>query len=110
MSRGALETTPLPREDTLLACWRALAAAAPGARLIRAHAAVAAVFPAWAPLNNAIAVRGQEHGMPAPRVSELRSLYADAGVGSWALWVPSDATNWDAPDLLRVDGMDRDTT
>ena len=67
-----------------------------------------ALFPSWAPLNNAVLI-GANGGAAA--VAELRDAYAAAGVEKWALWRPSAATNWDAPDVEQeLGGLTRDTT
>ena len=55
----------LAGEETVVASWAALAALSHGAELIRTDDAVAAVFPAWAPLNNAI-VLGPADAWPRP--------------------------------------------
>ncbi len=100
----------LAGQETLLACWSALARTSPGATLIRSAATAAAVFPTWAPLNNAIRLRTDD-GAAAAAVSQLTSVYADAGVGAWALWLPSRATDLDTPDDIGdVGGLTRDTT
>jgi GNAT superfamily N-acetyltransferase len=100
----------MPGQDTLIACWAALAQTSAGAEVIRASATTAAVFPSWAPLNNAILV-GEDVGPAAAVVEELGSLYAEADVDVWALWVPSRATDLDAPDEVReMAGLARDTT
>ena len=73
-------------------------------------AATAAVFPSWVPLNNAILLTAHD-GDAAAAATELTSVYADAGVDGWALWVPSAATDLDAPDdAYQVGGLRRDTT
>jgi GNAT superfamily N-acetyltransferase len=102
--------TTMPGQDTLIACWTALAQTSAGAEVFRGPATTAAVFPSWVPLNNAILVG--DDGSPAARVvEELRSLYADAGIDVWALWVLSGATDLDAPDGARqIAGLARDTT
>lgn len=101
--------TELPGQETLLASWAALATTSPGARLVRTVGAVGAVFPAFAALNNVIVL-----GDPAtaPDVhAEWRRRFADAGVPQWALWIPSRATDVDAPDVLPgIPGMRRDET
>ena len=103
--------TPLPGHETLLASWSALAQISPGARLIHSAATVAAVFPSWAPLNNAIMLGAYDRVEAAVLASQLRAVYADAGVNAWALWVPSRATDLDTPDDVRdVGGLERDTT
>jgi GNAT superfamily N-acetyltransferase len=102
--------TALPGQETLLACWSALAQISPGARLVNTSAAAAAVFPSWAPLNNAIVLNADDAGATVA-ASELPSVYADAGIDGWALWIPSGAANLDAPDDLgEIGGMKRDTT
>lgn len=101
--------TTLPGHETLVACWRALAETSAGARLVRSPAAIAAVFPAWAPLNNAIML--DPHASAGAVASELAGVYSDAGIDAWALWVPSRAVSLDAPDDVRtVGGLERDTT
>ena len=47
-------STVLPGQDTLIACWSALAETSPGARVHRSSRAVVATFPSWLPLNNTI--------------------------------------------------------
>jgi ribosomal protein S18 acetylase RimI-like enzyme len=72
---------------------------------------MAAVFPAWVPLNNAIMLNAPDGATAAAAASQLTSIYADARVDVWAFWVPSRATDLDAPDAVReVDGLKRDTT
>ena len=105
------ESMVLPGQESLLASWKALAKLSPGARLIQSSATVAAVFPSWLPLNNAIAVAARDSMEAAAAAAPLRSIYADAGVDTWALWIPSSATDLDAPDKLRdIPGFTRDTT
>ena len=72
---------------------------------------VAAVFPDWAPLNNAILI--DEPGSLTASVAavELRHLYRSAGVASWALWVPASTPSLNGSDRLAgVGGMRRDAT
>jgi ribosomal protein S18 acetylase RimI-like enzyme len=103
--------TALPGEETLLACWSALARWSPGARVERCAAVAVAVFPAWVPLNNAIVSDAHDRAGVAALVAQLTDTYADAGVGPWALWLPSASTDLDAPDAVReVPGLARDTT
>jgi GNAT superfamily N-acetyltransferase len=91
-------------QETLVASWAALAQLSPGARLVRGDTMVAGVFPQWAPLNNAVAL-----GAPDP--AEAAALFAAAGVGEWAFWVPGPATGFDAPDTVgSIAGCKRDTT
>ncbi|HEY3752760.1 MAG TPA: GNAT family N-acetyltransferase [Pseudonocardiaceae bacterium] len=101
--------TALPGQDALLASWRALALTSPGARLEQTDSAVGAVFPAWAPLNNVIVLG--EPGTAAVVAAKWRRRYADAGVTTWALWVPGLATTFDASDVVSaIPGMRRDET
>ena len=66
--------------------------------------------PSWLPLNNAIML-DRPKGAAAAAASHVAGAYADAGVGPWAFWVPSRATDLDAPDDLREVGtFKRDTT
>jgi hypothetical protein len=90
--------TPLPGQDTLIACWRSLAKLSPGARVVNSTVAVAAVFPSWAPLNNAITLPAADGALAANEASQLTPVFADAGVDTWALWLSSRATDLDAPD------------
>jgi GNAT superfamily N-acetyltransferase len=107
----SIRGTVLPGQETLVASWSALAQLSPGARLIRSAAAVAAVFPSWTPLNNAIMLDAPDGGAAAATASQLTSSYAQAGVAQWAFWVPSRALSLDAPDEVReVGGLKRDTT
>jgi GNAT superfamily N-acetyltransferase len=106
----ASDIVVLPGQKTLIACWRALALLSPGARLIRSTSVVAAVFPSWAPLNNAILLTAPAGG-PTAAAARSTTLYAQVGVDAWAFWVPSRATDLDAPDRVREVGeFKRDTT
>ena len=107
----------LAGQETLLASWRALAQTSAGARLTESAGSVAAVFPAWEPLNNAILLTTTDSAAAdlsaaASQVApNLADLYADAGVRTWALWLPSPLADLDTPDAVRrVDGLTRDTT
>jgi GNAT superfamily N-acetyltransferase len=104
------EPLGLPGQDTLLACWAALARISRGARLIRSATASAAVFPDWTPLNNAILLDSPDRA--TANASRLAHVYASAGVGAWALWLPSDIVDLDAADRpsSEVGGLTRDTT
>jgi GNAT superfamily N-acetyltransferase len=103
------EAVTLTGEATLIASWGALARLSAGARLERRTATLAAVFPNWLPLNNAILL--DPPGSAAAAAADLRELFDDAGVDSWALWLPSSGTGFAAPDTVReVEGMQRDTT
>jgi hypothetical protein len=84
-------------EETLVATWTALAQLSAGASVMTSETLVTAVFPAWAPLNNAV-MRGpaDEASATAAAVSAA-DVFALAGIAEWALWVPSDETDFDAP-------------
>jgi ribosomal protein S18 acetylase RimI-like enzyme len=100
----------LPGQATLLACWETLTHLSPGARLVHAPSATAAVFPLWAPLNNAILADAREDtaGVAA---AQLSAVYQEAGVPVWALWVPSRQPDFDEPHTVRlVAGLRRDET
>jgi GNAT superfamily N-acetyltransferase len=104
------EDAALPGQETLLACWSALAQLSPDARLVRSAATAAAVFPSWAPLNNAIALHADED-TATEAAPVLTSVYGEAGVDVWALWIPSRTTDLDAPGAMRAVGtLARDTT
>jgi ribosomal protein S18 acetylase RimI-like enzyme len=98
--------TTLPGQQTLLESWRALARTSPGARRVDTTNAAGAVFPAWTELNNAI-LRSDDYGAA---LTELRGIYAAAGVERWALWAPSATTDLDAADRRTLPGLERDTT
>ena len=99
-------TRTLPGQDTLLACWSALARVSPG-RLISLPGATAAVFPESGYLNNAIL---DGHDAEAT-VARLATLYADAGIGSWAAWIPSPAVEFGGADRRATVGrLTRDIT
>jgi ribosomal protein S18 acetylase RimI-like enzyme len=101
----------LDAQETLIASWDALAQTSPGARVIRSSTAVAAVFPSWAPLNNAILLHADDGRSAAAAASQVTSVYADAGVDTWAVWLPSRADDLDAPDEVQeVEELQRDTT
>jgi ribosomal protein S18 acetylase RimI-like enzyme len=100
-----------PGQETLIESWRMLARISPGARLIRSPVAAAAVFPAWASLNNAILLEVPDDGDASAAASALKGVYVDAGVDAWALWLPSLAIDLNAPDLMGdLGGFKRDTT
>jgi GNAT superfamily N-acetyltransferase len=101
-------TGVLPGQSTLIACWDALTRISPGARLVETPGAVAAVFPAWEPLNNAI-LTGTVDEVVA--TAYVRGLYKDAGVPVWALWRATQVRDLDAPDADGPLGeLKRDTT
>jgi GNAT superfamily N-acetyltransferase len=77
---------------------------------MRSPAVDVALFPAWAPLNNAI-VLDPDDTAPAEIASDLAALYDAAAVDTWALWLPTRTTNLDAPDeVCEVGELTRDTT
>jgi hypothetical protein len=105
------KTIILPGQDTLLASWGALARLSAHAKLIYSREAVAAVFPSWAPLNNAIMLNGYDAAALATATPRLRAWYSDATVDAWALWLPSTTKDLDASDRVpEVGGFKRDTT
>ena len=100
----------LPGEETLVASWQALAQLSPGAQVTFTDRHVAAVFPAWAPLNNAI-LRGPAAAEAAAAAEYLTTAYAAAGVATWAIWLRSPLMRLDTPGALSaLEGMTRDTT
>jgi ribosomal protein S18 acetylase RimI-like enzyme len=103
-------TTALPGQDTLIACWNALAETSAGAQVHQSPRAVVATFPSWLPLNNAVVLDG-DPATPSVVAPEVARVYADAGVDVWALWVPSWGVSFDDPDrVLEIAGLERDTT
>ena len=105
------QTSRLPGEETMLASWAALAPISPGAHLVYTHSSVAAVYPEWLPLNNAVLLDPPSRASATRAADELASVFAAAGVPAWALWLPSPSTEFDGPDVVSaVDGMVRDTT
>jgi GNAT superfamily N-acetyltransferase len=105
------DTHELPGQETLLACWCALAALSPEARLVETGGAIAAVFPSWAPLNNAILPAGSDPGAESTAVAALRELYEEAAVPVWALWRPTRTADLDATDgAAPIEELKRDTT
>ena len=101
----------LPGEETLIGSWTALTQLSPAARMINTSAVTAAVFPTWAPLNNAILQIAPDDRGAEDAVSQLTAFYGEAGVATWALWVRSGITNLDAPDAgPKIGGLQRDTT
>lgn len=100
----------LPGQATLLGCWQALARLSPGARVVQAPTLAAGVFPAWAPLNNAIVLAAGPHGC-GDGASVARSLFGTCGIDAWALWIPSRATDFASVDgVPDVPGFRRDVT
>jgi ribosomal protein S18 acetylase RimI-like enzyme len=104
---GGAQQTP-PGQDALVESWSRLAATSPGAFVAHLDVGVAAVFPGWSALNNAIVDRGADHGVAADL---LRTFYSSAGISNWALWIASDALGFATDDVVdRVVGFRRDTT
>lgn len=98
----------LPGQETLLASWAVLALTSRGARLVRSRAVATAVFPEWAPLNNAILLSA---GDQAATVAQLAIDYRDARVQAWALWRPSRVADLDAGEAVGLPGaLRRDAT
>jgi hypothetical protein len=58
--------------------------------------AAAAVFPSWAPLNNAILHIPRDAATRA--AAELTGVYAKTSAGVWAFWVPSTTADLGAAD------------
>src|SRR5262245_10603457 len=101
----------LPGQDTLISCWTALATLSPHAEVICSRSSVAAVFPYWEPLNNAIAVEPLEvEPMLECEIQRLAAAYATVGIASWAYWIPSGALTFDARDEIGLRTVERDTT
>ena len=99
----------LAGEETLIGSWAALASDSPGAYLTHTRTSVAAVFPSWKPLNNAILLHSPSNALASETAAELLEVYRSDGVTSWALWVPTPDLDLDAPDVVTaVDGMARD--
>ena len=99
----------LPGQATLIASWQGLAELSPGARVIHTPTAVAAVFPSWIVLNNAIATDGADS--VATTAAQLTGVYVEAGVNAWALWLPSRARSLCEPESLHEVGtLKRDIT
>lgn len=99
----SLDITPLVGQDTLLSCWRALADTTfgPGRLIETAHAA-AAVFPQFRYFNNAILTSSLAAGEMHAVLASLSEIYAEAGVPTWALWIPNAAASLDG----RADRVD----
>jgi ribosomal protein S18 acetylase RimI-like enzyme len=103
--------TPLAGEQTLVASWRALASTSPGATVLDGEGSVAAVFPAWLPLNNAIGRVPPSHlEATTAEVERLTRVYDDAGVTEWAYWLPSNRATFEAPDRHQVSNARRGET
>jgi ribosomal protein S18 acetylase RimI-like enzyme len=100
----------LPGQDALVACWHATAQSSPGARVVEDEDFVAAVFPAFAPMNNAI-VRAP-HDVDLDRVlARVTEIFAHESIDSWAFWIPSRTLRFDGTDeISSIRGLKRDTT
>lgn len=106
-----MRTTSLYGQDTLVDSWRALARHSASARVEPVGSTVAAIFPSWAPLNNAILLGEPTASNATSAATELADLYRRAGVATWALWLPSLAASLTDPDrIVALDGLQRDTT
>lgn len=100
----------LPGQVTLVACWRALAATSPDAEVVESANAVVATFPSFAPFNNAIMTQANDNDIDA-EAARIASAYSQARVKSWALWIPSPTTTFDARDAVcAISAMKRDMT
>jgi GNAT superfamily N-acetyltransferase len=98
-------------EETLVASWAALAALSPGAHLVHTQRALAAVFPQWEPLNNAILFGDPSVASASAAAAELAGVFACSRVASWALWVPNHRLDLAGPDVVaHIDGMRRDVS
>ncbi len=75
---------PLPGEDTLVACWGALARTSPGATVVQSSSAIVASFPSFAPMNNAIMSTTRRVVDLAAENERLKAAYRLAGIPSWA--------------------------
>ena len=101
---------PLAGEDTLVACWRALARTSSDATVVQTSGAIVATFPSFAPMNNAIMSRPHDADLAA-EADRLKDAYRRAGVSSWAAWIRSRATSFAAADAIReLTDFKRDTT
>lgn len=104
-------TPRLPGQETLLGSWGALMPASIGSHLMYTRTSFAAVYPNWAPLNNAVLLDPPSRAAASEAASELHQVYSGAGVSSWALWLPGRARDFDAADsVTAVEGMVRDTS
>lgn len=99
-----------PGEDTLVASWCALARLSHGAHLSFRERTLVAVFPSWAPLNNAILHGPASTEAAAGAAAEVAGVYRAAHVPTWALWLRSTATDLTTPaTMTSVAGMTQDT-
>lgn len=91
----SLPIAALPGQDTMLACWRTLGEGGFGpGRLLETPAATLAVFPGFAFLNNAVLTAEIESAQALS--TWISDVYAQSRVTTWALWVPSETTTFDA--------------
>ena len=101
----------LAGQDTLLGSWDALSSLSPGAHLRSTRTSLVAVFPEWLPLNNAVLLDPPTPKTAAAAAAEVSQVYAAAGVGQWALWLPNPALDFGSPDeVASVEGMVRDVS
>src|SRR4051812_21965822 len=91
---------PLRGEETLFGAWHELAARSCGAHLVHTRNTVAAVFPSWTPLNNAILLDAPTMESASAAAADLAHVYAGVGVNSWAMWVPSPMLDLHGVDAL----------
>src|SRR4051794_34850132 len=74
---------------TLIASWQRVAEGSGGASVERVQGATAGVFPGGPErgiYNNAVVERGLDESAAAEAVGAIGRLYADAGVGRYAVW------------------------
>jgi ribosomal protein S18 acetylase RimI-like enzyme len=108
---GDVIVRALPGQATLIESWRALARSSAGATIDVRATSVAAVFPAWEPLNNAIAlVPPTDAEATAAEVAQLGQRFADVGVDVWAYWIATTTRELASPDAAVVPGLARDDT
>jgi ribosomal protein S18 acetylase RimI-like enzyme len=100
----------LPGQDTLIACWHATARTSPGAHIVEHDDFVAAVFPVFAPMNNAIVFAPHDVELDAV-LAQTTEIFAQASIDSWAFWIPSRTATFAARDeIASIRGLKRDTT
>jgi ribosomal protein S18 acetylase RimI-like enzyme len=103
-------TTPLNGQRTVVACWRALGTSSPGSIVLETPESVVALFPSFAPWNNAIVLSPHEVDLAA-EVEHVSGVYRHAQVDSWAFWIPSPEVTFEAADAIsEIPGLTRDTT
>jgi ribosomal protein S18 acetylase RimI-like enzyme len=82
----------------------------PDAAVVESAESIIALFPSFAPMNNAIVLSPHEADLERER-DRAADAYRSAAVSSWALWVPSCTATFDGEDEgLQIAGMKRDET